>query len=472
MATVALASATTQPAAAALVPAGQPEPSAYGGVLLLAQAWQALDGMAALAEGIHWQGRDAALVLFGLVALPVLPLRSVRAIATRCAGADPLWRALGWQGALSQRRLARFAASGRHDWLAVLTGMARALARHPATALAGPVVLALDSTTVEKRYGPRLPHRQPVYDSCQQRLVDGHELVSAYVSDGRRGWPLGLVPHVPLPKAARRRRKARPGELPSKLDQALELVDRARPAGLSPLTVVGDGAYSVQWFLSELEARELDWLVATRADRRLRIGAEIRAFRDWVLELPLERLSAAPGGKTLWGACLPQATLLERHCNQRGLACRPVYVERRDAQGRVEHRWYLLARRRDLALATLWHTWQQRWPVEGLHRDGKQALHLEDYHGRTWAEIVAWVVATSLRASLLAFLQAVEPTCQGLACPALVDSLDHLPCLVQPTAHGLVQIPPPPTLPTSVLWHTTDPPPLPAKYWPIRLAAA
>jgi hypothetical protein len=272
MSTVARAAART-PRAAPPPPLPRPEPSAYGGVLLLAQAWQALGGAAGLAAGIRWQGRDGALLLFGLVALPVLSVRSMRAIATRCAGADPLWRALGWAGGLSQRRLARFAASGRHDWSAVLAAMARALARHPATRLVGQAVLALDSTVVEKRYGPHLPFRRPVYDNVQKRLVDGHELVTAYLSDRQRGWPLGIVPHQPLPEGTRRRRKALPGELPSKLDRALELVDRARGLGADALAVVGDGAFSVHWFLRELEARGLDWLVGTRADRRLRIAA-------------------------------------------------------------------------------------------------------------------------------------------------------------------------------------------------------
>jgi hypothetical protein len=163
---------------------------------------------------------------------------------------------------------------------------------------------------------------------------------------------------------------------------------------------------------------------------------------------------------------------LERHCSRRGLSCRPVYVERRDRHGRVEHRWYLLARRGDRDLHALWRQWQQRWPVETLHRDGKQALHLADYHGRTWHEIVAWVAATSLRASLLALLQAAEPTCRHLPLPALVDALDHLPCLLEPTAAGRIRVPPPPTRPPLALWHPTDPPPLPAPYWPIRLEAA
>jgi len=331
----------------------------------------------------------------------------------------------------------------------------------------------VDSTVVEKRYGPKLPHRQPVYNSCTKWLVNGHELVSACVSDGRRIWPVGIVPHAPLPKPEqRRRRKAAPGEAPSKLDQTLELVDGVLGAGVAELTVVGDGAFSVQWFLRELEARELDWLVGTRADRRLRIGAEIHAFRDWVAQQPLQRLANEPHGKTLWGACLPEATLLDRHCSRQGLACRPLYVERRDRTGRVEHRWYLVARRRDLPLAALWQTWQQRWPIEQLHRDAKQALHLEDYHGRTWSAIVAWVVATSLRASLLALLQAIEPAWRSLAIPALTDAVDHVPCLLQPSADGHVHVPLPKTRPPTVLWHPADPPPLPAQHWPIRLEVA
>ncbi|HET8684251.1 MAG TPA: transposase [Micromonosporaceae bacterium] len=442
-----------QQAAAAARPRG-PEPSADGGVLLLAQAWAAL-GCEALGAGLAWQGRGGPLLLFALVALPVLAVGSVRAVAARCApGGDPLWRALGWGGVLTQRRLARFVTSGRHDWWAILGAMARLLGRHPATAVGADGILAVDSTVVEKRHGPHLPGRRPVYDPVQRRLVDGYELVSACAVAGARSWALGLVPHRPPDAAAaraalRRRRRARPGEPPSKLDLALRLVEAAVWAGVPAGTVVGDGAFAAQWWLRAVAAVGRHWLVTTRRDRRLRIGAEIRGFGAWAAALPLELLEPGTRGTGLWGGLLPRATLLDRHCARRGLACRAAYLERRDRRGRVLHRWYLVTSHLDWDLAAIWTHWQWRWSVEVLHRDAKQHLHLDAFHVRTWAGITALVALTSLRASLLAFVRAADPACGARSTEALVAALRTAACLVETDAHGLTRVSPPPTLPTA-----------------------
>src|SRR5262245_37035471 len=128
MCTIAAASSALPPPASA--------PSAEGGLVLLHHAWQLLEGDGLAAAGLSWRGRAGAVLLFALVALPLLGCPSVRAIATRCARLqDPLWRALGWAEAVSQRRLARFVASERHDWLAVQAALVARLAQHPATAL-------------------------------------------------------------------------------------------------------------------------------------------------------------------------------------------------------------------------------------------------------------------------------------------------------------------------------------------------
>jgi hypothetical protein len=444
-----------------------PEPSADGGVLLLAQAWAAL-GCEALGAGLGWQGRGGPVLLFALVALPVLAVGSLRAVAARCAtGGDPLWRALGWGEVLTQRRLARFVASERHDWGALLASMARLLGRHPTTAVGADGILAVDSTVVEKRHGPRLPGRQAVYAAAQRRLVDGYELVSACVVGPTGRWPLGLVPHRPPAAAAargrlqRRRRQARPGELPSKLDLALRLVATAARARVPAATVVGDGAFAAQWWLRAVTALGRHWLVATRRDRRLRSGAEIRGFGAWAAALPLAVLEAGARGTSVWGGLLPAATLLDRHCARRGLACQAAYFERRDRRGRVRHRWYLVTSRTDWDLTAIWTHWQWRWQVEVLHRDAKQHLHLDAVHVRTWAGITALVALTSLRASLLAFVRAADPACRTRSTEALVGALRDAACLVETAASG-IRISPPPTLPTSALWPTSTalPPPL------------
>ena len=89
---------------------GTIEPSADGGVLVLAHAWSLLTGGDGMVAGVHWPNGLGPLLLFAMVGLPVLAVASVRAVALRCGSHDPLWRALGWGRWVTQRRLARFVA--------------------------------------------------------------------------------------------------------------------------------------------------------------------------------------------------------------------------------------------------------------------------------------------------------------------------------------------------------------------------
>jgi hypothetical protein len=471
----------TAPAAA---PGG--EPSAYGGLVVLRQVWEELDGDGLVASGLRWRGHAGALLLFALVALPVLGCASVRAVAQCCGRVrDPLWRVLAWTEAVSQRRLARFVSSERHDWAALQAAMVARLAQHPATALAPPAgaddpaggIVAVDSTVVEKRFGPRLPGVRPVYDNVRRGLVDGWEIVSGCVVGPRGAWPLGLLPHrppgEPRERAPRRRRKAQPGEAPSKLDLALQLVEWAVRAAVGAPTVVGDGAFAVNWWLREVEGRALHWLVATRHDRRLRIGAEVAAFATWVQQLPLVLtcVASAPEGGGVYGCLLPRATLLDKGCRRNGLSCRPAYCERRDAWGRVQHRWYLVTSQTSWDLPTLWRHWQWRWPVESFHRDAKQWLQLAAMHGRSWAGLVAWLACCSVRASLLAALRVVEPTCAGWSTEALVQALRTAACQVTVPAGTPPTVSLPPALPATHLAARAAPPD-PRPWWPLRLPEA
>lgn len=474
MSSIAVTSGPTQLEGAEVGPGAQP--STYGGVLILAKAWAALGG-AQLSQGIHWQGKAGSLLLFALVVLPVLSVKSVLAIARWCAKeGEPLLRILGWAEWLTQRRLARFVASPRHDWLQLLGQMVHALAHRPATGNGEGGIIVIDSTTVEKRYGPHLPDIRPVYDAVKKKLVDGYEIVSACVATSSRCYAIGLTPHRKAPTASerqaltRRRRKAAEGEWPSKLDLALRFVSMAKVQGVAARTVVADNAFAVMWWLREIAALELHWLVATRQDRRLRIGAEIKAIRDWAREASLTLLETS-ASCTVWGALLPEAVLLDRHCSRKGLACRPIYFERRNGQGKVIHRWYLVTSQMGWSLSVVWLNWSRRWRIEELHRDCKQLLHLNAFHVRTWEGIVALVACTSLRASLLAFMRAVEPALAILSTEALVADLSVAACLVEPVAEGQAAVTQPPTLRTDVLWQEVQES-LPSEWWPVILKAA
>lgn len=475
MSAITQSAVTTQVADAA--PDLSPESSAYGGVLLLAKAWAAL-GNEQLSCGIRWQGGGRSLLLFVLVALPVLVPNSVLALARFCAGKkDPLCRVLGWSAVITQRRLSRFVSSPRHDWLSVLRKMAKCLLSRPEMAVGEEGIIAVDSTTAEKAFGRHLPHIRPVYDATKKRLVDGYEVVTACVAGVQVLWPLGFLPHrqgdtaEERAKLRRRRRKAKPEELPSKLDLALQLVVLAKQAGVKAATVVGDNAFAAMWWLQEIASLKLQWLVSIRMDRRLRIGAQVRACHQWVNDQSLRLLEESETGTTIWGLLLPEAVLLERHCQCKGLPCRPAYFERRNRHGKVMHRWYLATSQLEWDLETIWCRWGWRWGIEVLHRQSKQQMGLAKFHVRTWEGIVALIACTSLRLSLLCFVKAWEPTCHSLSMEALVPTLREAACTVEQSDERRARAGLPPNLPAVALWHAPAEP-FTAVYWPMELKAA
>ena len=318
---------------------------------------------------------------------------------------------------------------------------------------------------------------RPVYDAVRRRLVDGWEIVSGCVVGPAGAWPLGLVPHRPAgppgERAPRRRRKAGPGETPSKLDLALALVTTAVGAAVGATTVVGDGAFAVNWWLREIHALGLHWLVATRQDRRLRIGAAVWPFATWLEQLPLGWACVVPlpGGGGIYGGLLPAATLLDKGRQQQGLACRPAYFERRDRHGRVRHRWYLVTSQQGWDAATVWTHWQQRWAIEVFHRDAKQWLQFAAMHGRSWAGLVGWLACCSLRASLLAFLRAADPAWGALSTEATVRALRTAACLVTPQSAPHPRVQRPPTLPQGQFGAGLAPL-RPAPNWPLAVEEA
>ena len=161
---------------------------------------------------------------------------------------------------------------------------------------------------------------------------------------------------------------------------------------------------------------------------------------------------------------------MERHCQRKGLPCQFAYFERRNRRGQVVHRWYLVTSQTEWDLLSLWHAWQARWAIEGLHRDGKQHLRLSDFHARTWEGIVAWLACTTLRLSLLCFLRAVAPAYRALSLQAVVTTLRQAACLIEHVpasapagepGQDAIWVHRPPTLPASSLWSAEPLPLLP-----------
>lgn len=278
-------------------------------------------------------------------------------------------------------------------------------------------------------------------DNCQVAV----DLVHVVPGDPRNGdqvtWPLGMRLYLPeawTEDPTRREAVGIPDDVvfQTKPEIALDLIDRARTAGVEHACIVGDPGYGDS---AELRRRLREW------EEPYVLGVTPSRLRVVDASVPVEE----PQRTGRPGAPRKRATHLEgtRRESPRQMADRVqewvrvewsegsrgtlsglfhrerVRVVEGDAERRYvtdEEAWILLERRLhelkaylcwgldEASLEELVELAHLQWTIEHFHRDAKQELALDDFEGRTWKGWHHHVSMVLLAYAFIATLRARE----------------------------------------------------------------
>ena len=377
-------------------------------------------------------------------------------------------------------------------------------------------ILAIDDTTFPKQgqHSVGVAHQycgELGKSANCQTLVTAEYVAEGLITEGPAAsaslmhWPVSAQLFLPDDWAtdeARRRRAHVPAHIPkqSKIEIALELIDRAMAWGVPFRLVTADAAYGHFRDLFEgLEARELLYACAVKCNFGVRRPEEVRAAEEApppprkracgrkpkrhpaplyrvdevVAALPPEAWEAVTWREGSKGPMRKRFVALRMHwgkgCQARSLddhrtttsaegwliAERSLSKKGDGPDG--ETKYYFSNLPAETPLKELAAAVRARWPIEQFYEDGKQRCGLGDFQGRRWDGLHRHIALVMLAYSFLALTrwqarsEATLPTLPEVHRQVLLALLTDLvqrwaqveqPVLSGPFAHLLDRAPP------------------------------
>ena len=311
-------------------------------------------------------------------------------------------------------------------------------------------VLAIDDTTFPKQgtHSVGVAHQWCGVFGTQancQALVTAEYVVGRSTSTPAVHWPVSarlFLPNAWADDEDRRRRAHVPPDVPkrSKIEIALELVDRAVAWGVPFRLVTADAAYGhFRDFFGGLDGRGLLYACAVKRTFGVRRPDEVRAAEaaglpprrgpgrkpkrhpaplyrvdEVVAALPPEAWQEVTWREGARGSMRRRFTALRMHwgkgCQARSLDDHRtatseegwLIAERARTRDDVETKYYFSNLPAETPLVELAAAVRSRWPIEQFYEDAKQTCGLGDFQGRRWDGLHRHAALVMLSYSFLA----------------------------------------------------------------------
>lgn len=280
-------------------------------------------------------------------------------------------------------------------------------------------------------------------DSCQV-------VVTAHYVDAVFDWPVCGRLYLPKSWAKNPERRAKAGvpeaiQMQTKGEIALDLIDRALEAGVSPASIVADAGYGDQpTFLNGLEERSMPYAIAVSKTATFRRAEEVAAAMDEEVDPPpysgrgrppkapsladrvapveaeaiFEELPEEAWTRVAWregtqGPLVKSCARVRVHRTGRRGAHRERsgwLIGERPTEGHEGRRKYYFAWGLDeRGLDDLVGLAHVRWVIERFYQDAKGELGLDDYEGRKWQGLHRHLALIMLAHSFLTLRQSYGP---------------------------------------------------------------
>jgi hypothetical protein len=417
----------------------------YGGILTVRDAWDWLDvNQVQRDTGIHWGGEPPEILGFTYATGPLVDAFTMKAMAEKfgAESRDALLATLfnrhpGWY------TYRRYLTDWRFDWYGFTQAVAEALVARSLTAIHPEGQMVLDDVIVPKWYAKKMDYLTNLKDPCTGHIGPAYDIVNLGYVDGQKFLPLAFRFRIKSEKELSpdfKRPKGEPSDDPevqNKLDLALAMLHWASKAGIATRYLVFDGWWSVFWFLHELKALGLWWIGKIRKDRRVcRLDGQVGSVGEFAEAMPLYSFpELGVDAAAYWGSLLPPAYDRKRPPLPAKFVVVRYLREGDDESGETEEdarkRKTLITGQRGLTITEIVSRYQDRWPVEVFHRDGKQYLGLGQFQLQSFHGICGHVAHVYLLHALLTIMRLRNPWLTKLAISQLIDDFIHVICDVE-----------------------------------------